>query len=173
MPTGEAGFRNAAGAYAATFPRTLGGWTEVEREGTSLGFRLRGGRDAAGIATGSGIVYAGALPGVTVRYATTAAGVKEKLVLQRRGTAERFAFDVAVGAGASLERRGEGFVLRDAHGRAGMTLPPAFMVDAAGTAKAVPMRLTGSGANRALVLDPSDRWLRRPRAGIPSSSIRP
>ncbi|WP_345074806.1 LamG-like jellyroll fold domain-containing protein [Phytohabitans flavus] len=172
---GGAGWHNAAdGVDVRLAPRaddvqlaqvTLDGSTE-------LAFGLAGAAASAGRLGRDGVTYAQVRPGVDLRLAAQAGGVKETLVLHSAGAPHSYLFPLRLrGLTASLD--GGQVVLTDQAGQRRAVIPAGYMLDA-GTATTGPAMSTGvtyrlvtEAGGPALRVDLDSAWLRHPDRRYP------
>lgn len=83
-PAAGGRWANRAGPFTVSLPGDVSGPVRVRQGGVWASFTLRGAK-ATGSAAGNTVTYRDALPGVTVRYAVTRAGVKESIDLASPG----------------------------------------------------------------------------------------
>ncbi len=104
-----------------------------------FGFELDGARPVSADVKGARVEYAGALPGVDLRYEMRPEGVKEELVLRDRDAATRFQFTITPPdkLRTTASRRPDGSVVlyTGGRGRPSFALEPPFATDAADGAR--------------------------------------
>ncbi len=152
-----------ANRFGVSLPLALGEDSVRVRKGrAAVSFRLRGARGAARV-RGADAVYRDALPGVDVVYGTRADGLKEELVLRRAGTRTRFVFDLGLSRGLRARLlRSKALAFVDGQGRARLSVPAPFMVDARGRRSgAVRFDVARVDGRWRLTLVADGRWLSR------------
>lgn len=162
---GTTAYTAHAGAARIAFPVSLaGGAARLQHEGDWVEHSLE---DATGATRASSrkMLYADAFAGVDVEMSATPEGLKEDLILRRRGTRSAFTYLITTSAGldARLDAT-SGAVVFERGKRVVFTMPAATMVDAAHKPGPVPtMRLEQAGAGRwRLTLEASEGWLSAP-----------
>ncbi|MDA0184671.1 DNRLRE domain-containing protein [Solirubrobacter phytolaccae] len=153
--------RNAANQYRVSIPRRLnGGAVRVTRGNAWIEFAPRGATNRAATARGAAAGFAGAWPGVELRYTATGDTVKEELIVRDRASVRDFAFDVRAPAGFTLKASASGtIVVRDSEGAVRMLLSRSMMLDAEGEYHGVRTDLRREADGWRLVLRPDRRWL--------------
>ena len=161
--------RNGANRYQLAVPRRLGaGSVRVSAGGAWVEFAPAGVRAKAALARGGRASFAGAWPGVELRYTATGDTVKEALVVRDRSYIQDFAFDLRVPMSHRLEQEpGGSIAVRDAQGNVPLRLSRATMADAAGAKTNTPMRLRKTLTGWRLVIVPDRAWLDRPERKWP------
>lgn len=155
---------NKANRYRVQLPRDLGGApVRLERGEAWVSLALEGAQAPAATAANRA-TYAGALPGVDVRYSVQADQVKEDLVLRSAAAPSVYTFALRLSPGLRAQaNRAGGIDVRDAQGHLQFALEPPFAYDAAGRLGPASLRLGGDGrisltANRAWLDDPKRRY---------------
>ncbi|MCP2328803.1 RHS repeat-associated protein [Hamadaea flava] len=144
-------------------------------DGVGFGYSLQG---ASGVPAQTGaysVTYAGVLPGTDVVVESRESGVKESIVLQRRGAVHEWVFPLQLdGLVAALDADG-GVVLTDAKGAVKGRIPPGLMHDskfdtASGeftTSNAVRYELVQVGGGVGLKVIADEQWLTAPERVYP------
>jgi RHS repeat-associated protein len=158
--------RNRANRYRVELPDRLEDRpVRVASGAGTMSFKLRGARGAP-VARGNVARYAGALRGVTVRYAAYGDSVKEELVVSSPRALRRFVFDLSTSDGLTPRaNRAGGVDLLDRDGalHASIPAPVAYPDGRPGAARSagVSLRLRRSATGYVLSLDPDRRWFAR------------
>src|SRR5579859_3185423 len=161
-------YQNRANSYTAFFPSTLGSYPVKFQLGSAwVGFGLVGASASVAVA-GNTAAYAGALPSVSVQYASLNDELKENLILASPDESS-FTFDLTTSAGLTAEPGALGSIdFVDRSGKAAFGFLPPFMVDASGArSSAIGVQLVTDRGAQALVLSPDMAWLHNPARDFP------
>jgi RHS repeat-associated protein len=176
VPSDQAGYEkeSAANNFRALFKASSEpGFLRFERGAVAAELSLDDAGRASGRAEAASMRYAGVMPGVDLLYDVLPSGVKETVVLARRGTPSSFDFTLQPNSPLRQERSGDGsWAFYTPAGEAAFRLATPFAVDAQGARshEAVSLKVTPA-ANGAFIvsLDISDSWLRDPKRAFPVS----
>ncbi|HEX5497306.1 MAG TPA: hypothetical protein VFX70_22310, partial [Mycobacteriales bacterium] len=137
--------------------------------GRTVGFSLSGAAGVAGRASGGTVTYPGILPGVDLRLASRAGGVKETLVLRSPAAPHSFLFPLRL-TGLSARVAHGRVLLVDSSGVTRATFPAGFMTDSnatPATSTGVHYRLVRLDRGQALQVSVDPAWLADPARVFP------
>lgn len=162
-------FRNKAGWFDVRLPSRVAGGDVAVREGSArVAFSLRG-ADAPGVASGSKMTYAGALPGVDVSYEVMSDWLKELITLKSGSAQRAFVFDVKLSKGLRPQLLASGAIaIRDTKDVLRMAIAAPYMTDADGNeSRAARFALDEDAGGWRLTLTADDGWLDAPGRAWP------
>jgi RHS repeat-associated protein len=150
---------NVFGSYFSSDPSRLvrfevpgGGWLQTG---------LAGAAHVTPRAHGNVVTYRGILPGVTLSYAVTPAGLKERVVLASASAGAALRFTVTAGGGLVPSALRGGATAWSRNGMPVLVIPAPVMADARGASSRVAAHARWDAGARVLtqVLAPDRRWL--------------
>jgi len=156
--------QNVANRYRVSIPRRLGsGGVRVSHGDAWIEFAPQAVAARTAKPRGAEVAFAGAWPGVELRYAATADAVKEALVVRDLASIRDFVFDLRVPPGHTpVADRSGAVAVTDQTGVVKLRLSRSTMVDAAGAATNSAARLRRGPHGWQLVLLPDREWLSEP-----------
>jgi RHS repeat-associated protein len=170
VPSARSGYayENAANDYTVLFPADLAkDPIRIEKDGRWVEFSLEG-ASGTPAASGAGVVYRNALPGVDLEYDASGDAVKEALVFaDAAAAAQPIRFDVETSPGLTTHPDHAGLALTDAKGVQAFGLAAPFVVDAAGAQAPASFTPSGSPSGLTLGLKLDQSWLSSSRRAWP------
>jgi RHS repeat-associated protein len=179
--TSDAGFAfgTKANAWKVHFAAQSGGPALVHAQfpQVQLTEALLGAASVRATISGSTIIYAGVLPGVTLLYQVGASALEETLLLQNAQVPTSFTFSYHVPGAAHVTQDAAGHLLfSDAKGALLLMIGSLLMYEAdaqgrmqshAAVSDLIPVTITGSGPDFHLTYTPDHAWLSDPARKFP------
>lgn len=165
---GVSGVVNLTNRVQIALPSVLGTAPVEVSNGSSLVSFSLDGASGTGATSGATDVFAGALPGVDLKYTVENSGLKEDLVLAGPSSPRTFDFTVTASSGLTAVS-GPGGSVRfiDSSGKTQLGFLPPVLKDAAGASAPGSLQMSQTAAGYHLTLDADTAWLDSPGRAWP------